>query len=289
MLQTLDLRVYDAHVPDVIWKMESLRHLYLPQRCDDNTRLQLGNLKNLQTLVNFQVGICCSRDLFNFTNLRKLTVHRCSISKGSKEIIPASLGHSLKLLESLSLGGSLEFGATESSLKPKPLKLDLRQLFLGYDSLSELVLYLGIEKLPDYQQFPHEITSLTLGVSKLEEDPMPILEKLPKLRHLDLRWNAFNVRKIVCSRQGFPQLISLSLFVLKNLEEWKMEEGAMLNIQYLQISVCNKLKRLPSAIRFAKTLKQLTIQGMPKAFKDRLVEGGEAFYIVQHVPSIISD
>ncbi|XP_012488114.2 probable disease resistance protein RXW24L [Gossypium raimondii] len=76
-LQTLDLRVggYEIHVPNVIWRMEQLRHLYLPVTCKSRTKLKLGTLRKLLTLVNFNTKNCYLEDLINMTNLRELEIN----------------------------------------------------------------------------------------------------------------------------------------------------------------------------------------------------------------------
>ncbi|KAK5786927.1 hypothetical protein PVK06_041577 [Gossypium arboreum] len=61
----------------------------------------------------------------------------------------------------------------------------------------------------------------------------------------------------------------------------------MPSLQWLEIWNCLNLKMLPEGLRFITTLKELKIESMPKAFKDILEEGGEDFYKVKHVPSII--
>ncbi|MBA0789639.1 hypothetical protein Gotri_000141, partial [Gossypium trilobum] len=78
-LQTLDLRIIgkwsnSIHVPNVIWRMEKLRHLYLPNKCSRKTKLKLGTLRNLQTLVNFNTKNCFLKDLINMTNIRELEI-----------------------------------------------------------------------------------------------------------------------------------------------------------------------------------------------------------------------
>ena len=93
--------------------------------------------------------------------------------------------------------------------------------------------------------------------------------------------------KMVCSTKRFLRLDSLSLCGIYYLEEWKMEEGAMPALRHLEIESCLELKMLPDGLKFITTLQELKIQSMPKAFKDKVVEGGEDFYKVQHVPSII--
>ncbi|EOY13111.1 Disease resistance protein family [Theobroma cacao] len=116
---------------------------------------------------------------------------------------------------------------------------------------------------------------------------MPTLEKLPNLRILKLDHGAFTGKKMVCSAECFPKLDSLTLGWLENLEEWTVDEGAMPTLRHLEIGHCRKLKMLPDGLRFITTLRQLKIEMMPMAFKDKLVEGGEDFFKVQHVPSII--
>lgn len=89
-----------------------------------------------------------------------------------------------------------------------------------------------------------------------------------------------------CSAQGFPRLESLSFVKLHNLEEWEVVEGAIPSLQRLKIEKCINLKMLPKGLRFIKTLKELKIVAMPKAFKDKVEKGGEDFYEDKHAPRI---
>ncbi|XVF82129.1 hypothetical protein PTKIN_Ptkin16aG0020100 [Pterospermum kingtungense] len=91
---------------------------------------------------------------------------------------------------------------------------------------------------------------------------------------------------MICSAGGFPRLFCLSLWSLFNFEELQVNEGAMTALRRLEIVNCWKMKMMPDGLSFITTLQQLAIIGMPKAFKDKLVEGGEDFKKVQHVPSI---
>ncbi|XWS10985.1 hypothetical protein CRYUN_Cryun38cG0045000 [Craigia yunnanensis] len=229
-LRTLDLRVESefssVHVPDVIWKMEQLRHLYLPYGCNRKTKLKLGTLRNLLTLENFNTENCYLEDLLNMVKLRELMI--CVLFhienfeeklKQSQPIIASKCLHSLCILSS-------------------------------------------------------------------NMDPMPTLEKLPNLRILELHHSIYRGGKMVCSAQHFLRLESLSLRRLCYLEEWKVEEGAMPALRHLEIAGCRELKMLPDGLKFITTLKELKIKSMTKAFKDKIVEGGEDFYKVQHVPSI---
>ncbi|TYG47629.1 hypothetical protein E1A91_D11G343900v1 [Gossypium mustelinum] len=113
---------------------------------------------------------------------------------------------------------------------------------------------------------------------------MPTLEKLPNLRVLEFE-GIFKGKEMFCSAQGFPRLESLSLWSLHNLEEWKVDEGAMPS--RLEIGKCGNLKMLPERLRFITTLKELKIESMPKAFKDEVKERGKYFYKVKYVPRIM--
>ncbi|CAL2278361.1 unnamed protein product [Prunus armeniaca] len=62
-------------IPDVIWKMKRLRHLYLPMKYGKRTKkLRFANLNDLQTLKNFPAGIADVKDLTTLPNLRKLVI-----------------------------------------------------------------------------------------------------------------------------------------------------------------------------------------------------------------------
>ncbi|KAB2059609.1 hypothetical protein ES319_A11G317400v1 [Gossypium barbadense] len=278
-LQTLDLRVanYKIHVPNVIWRMEQLRHLYLPDICKKKTKLKLGTLRKLLTLVNFNTKNCYLKDLINMTNLRELVINGpFNIENFNEKTLgenPSIIGS--KYLHSLFILFS---------------SINLRHLVhLLSSSLSICKLSITtarISKLPEYHYFSSHLAYIRLENCQLEEDPMPTLEKLPNLRILEFE-ETFRVNEMFCSAQGFSRLESLSLERLHNLEEWKVDEGAMHSLQRLEIRRCPSLKMLPKGLRFITTLKELKIESMPKAFKDKLVKGGEDFYKVKHVPSII--
>ncbi|MBA0673695.1 hypothetical protein Goklo_007485, partial [Gossypium klotzschianum] len=230
-LQTLDLRVGlgKIHVPNVIWRMEQLRHLYLPRSCKSRTKLKLGTLRKLLTLVNFNTKNCYLKDLINMTNLRELRIN----------------------------------------------------LSFNIENFNEKDIGAKISKLPDYRYFSSHLAYIRLYYCLLEEDPMPTLKKLPNLRILEFE-RSFVGKEMFCSAPGFPKLESVILVELHKLEEWKVDEGAMPSLQRLVIRSCPRLKMLPEGLRFITTLKELKIELMSKAFKDRLEEGEEDFYKVKH-------
>ncbi|MFQ6635530.1 hypothetical protein Gotur_011302, partial [Gossypium turneri] len=281
-LQTLDLRVGDdkIHVPNVIWRMEQLRHLYLPFKCKNITKLKLGTLRKLLTLVNFNTKNCYLEDLINMTNLRELEIYGpFNIENFNDEELgenPPIIGS--KYLHSFSIVGS---GVSSSKIDPR----HLAHLLSNCTSICKMsIISANISELPEYHYFSSHLAYIRLSWCEFEEDPMPTLEKLPNLRILEFE-GSFKRNKMFCSAHGFPQLESL--MSVPNLVEWKVDEGAMPSLQQLEIWCCPRLKMLPEGLRFVTTLKELKIESMLKAFKDRLEEGGEDFYKVKHVPSII--
>ncbi|PRQ57190.1 putative leucine-rich repeat domain, L domain-containing protein [Rosa chinensis] len=123
------------------------------------------------------------------------------------------------------------------------------------------------------------------GRTKLKDDQIKILEKLPNLRVLYLNRLSFESETLVFSQGGFPHLEFLTLNRLFDLKEWRVEEEAMPSLQRLRIQLCYKLRAVPDELQEITTLKELTIDGMPSRFCSRVREGGEDFYKIKHVPS----
>ncbi|TYI58267.1 hypothetical protein E1A91_D11G343700v1 [Gossypium mustelinum] len=280
-LQTLDLRVdsYRIHVPNVIWRMEELRHLYLGFDFESSSKLKLGTLRKLLTLVNFNTKNCYLKDLINMTNLRELEIFGPFNIENFNE---KELGENPPIIGSKYLYSLSIITLGDESIDPK----HLAQLLSNCTSICKLSIGIRISELPEYHYFSSHLAYIQLSCCNLEKDPMPTLEKLPNLRILELEEN-FKGKEMFCSVQGFPRLESLNIGELCNFEEWEVDEGAMPSLQRLGITRCPRLKMLPEGLRFITTLKELKIVSMPKVFKDRLEEGGEDFYKVKHVPSII--
>uniref|UniRef100_A0A2P2N158 Putative disease resistance protein At1g50180 n=1 Tax=Rhizophora mucronata TaxID=61149 RepID=A0A2P2N158_RHIMU len=270
-LQTLDLLTWNStvQIPNVIWKMQGLRHLYLPESCgDDSERWQLANLTNLQTIVNFPWEKCDIREIVRLKNLRKLVIDDPKFAT-----IFNSSDVTLDLLHSLS------FVSNEGST--------VVRVITGCPHLYKLRIEGQIEKLPECHQFSLNLAKLNLQGSELMEDPMTTLEKLPNLRILRLQMNSYLGKEMTCSNKGFPQLKSLYLYDLPNLEEWKLERGAMVNLCHLEISNCTYLKMVPDGLMFITSLQELVIRSMLKAFRNRLENGGEDHCKIKRVSSVV--
>ncbi|KAL4322709.1 hypothetical protein AHAS_Ahas14G0237600 [Arachis hypogaea] len=275
-LQTLNLQTVSkvswdstVEIPNVISKLKRLRHLYLPSWCgNDDNQLQLEHLTNLQTLVNFPASKCNVKDLLKLKKLRKLVLNDPRYFEQFCEIFNPP-NERLECLESLSLRTDM--------LSFPDKAVNLEKLVLGCPSLRKLKIEGRVERLPEASLFPPHLAKLTLWGSRLMEDPMVTLEKLPNLKFLN-GWEMFIGKKMACSQNGFPQLKSLVLRGLPNLEEWTVENQAMPNLYRLGISDCNKLKTVPDGLKFVSGLREIEIRWMPKSFKTRLATDGEDYH-----------
>ena len=279
-LQTINKVSWDStvEIPNIIWKLKRLRHLYLPNWCGNVPGiLQLENLINLQTLVNFPASKCDVSDLLKLKRLRKLVLNDPRYFQNFSESFTLC-NQKLECLESLSLKTDL--------LSFPDQEVDVEKLVLGCPSLHKLHVEGRMERLPEAQLFPPQLSKLTLWGCKLVEDPMVTLEKLPNLKYLSC-WEMYVGKKMVCSINGFPKLEVLAIRGFSNLEEWVVENQAMPHLCRLSISDCNKLKGVPDGLTFVAGLRELEIRWMPKSFKIRLGIDGEDYHKVQHVPSIV--
>ncbi|KAI8537634.1 hypothetical protein RHMOL_Rhmol09G0039500 [Rhododendron molle] len=216
-LQTLELSTNMYHdpiqLPDEICEAKQIRHLIglfkWPFRVD--------NMKNLQTLEKVIVEDQMEFNPMDMINLRELHVHyerndgkRCTLD---------SIG-GLRSLQSLQLAVSVgnEKMIPEVHLYPLSHCQPLLQLRLAPASPIS-----PVWKFPTDMNFPN-LKYLVLYLSGATEDPMPMLEKLPKLTVLGLV--CYDGNKLVCAAGGFPQLEILQL-IHCDVDELQLEGGAM--------------------------------------------------------------
>ncbi|XP_056867279.1 probable disease resistance protein At1g58602 [Raphanus sativus] len=266
---------YPLYVPNIFKGMQELRYLSLPSgRMHDKTKLELGNLINLETLKFFSTKHSSVTDLHCMTRLRNLLIifneEGCTM-----ETLSSSLSK-LRHLESLSIDYNHFKVCAPSNDDDKGFVLDCIHL-------KKLELCIYMPGLPDETHLPSHLTTISLTGCCLKEDPMLILEKLLHLKEVDLGKRSFCGRRMVCSRGGFPQLQMLLFLGLHEWEEWIVEEGSMPLLHTLDVSYCAKLKEVPNGIQFLTSLKYLC---MGEEWKQSLSEGGEDYYKVQHVISV---
>ncbi|PQQ09113.1 putative disease resistance protein [Prunus yedoensis var. nudiflora] len=226
---------------------------------------------NLLTVVNIGIQASDLDDFVKLTNLRKLGV--ITFDRGEKKEKGTNI--IFKHLQSLSVVSRFWNLAIQWNI------------VLRCPNIYKLQLEGHIRELPEDLMCLTNLTKLKLiefGV--LKDDHIKVLEKLPSLRMLFAKLGNFQ-GSLVCSKGGFPFLEFLSLRFLGKLKEWKVEKGAMPSLCRLHIEHCSSLEAVPDGLQHITTLKELTIEGMRPEFCSRLGEGGEDFYKIQRVQSVI--
>lgn len=257
-LETLDVKhTFINSLPDSIWKLKHLRHLNL-----NNIRLamQPRSSPTLLTLWGLFVDekISVKNGLNKLLHLRELGMSfNLSSSQGDLLDWIANLTD----LQSLRLR-SKDGAGHASKLILKPLPNLLR--------LSHLNLLGNLERLPEHREFPPTLKVLTLSISQLDKDPMRTLGQLPSLTVLRLLANSYLGKEMVCPQKSFPKLRVLKLWVLNDLEDWDVEEGAMKSLKELNIRRCLKLKNIPPRLLQQRTLEELILTGMPVTFTNQV-------------------
>ncbi|CAH2038395.1 unnamed protein product, partial [Thlaspi arvense] len=278
LLLYLNLGVVDllhlVYVPNVLKEMQELRYLVLPRSMHEKTKLELCDLVKLESLTNFSTKHSRVRDLLGMPKLRVLSLNisgRCAF-----ETLSSSL-HELRNLETLSIYDGQKISAD---------RIHGGEIVMDFIHLKELTLSMHMPRFPDEYRFPPHLAHIWLIGCRMEEDPMPILEKLLHLKSVCFSSGAFLGRRMVCSRGGFPRLCALKVSYQKEMEEWRVEQGSMPCLRTLTIDNCRKLKELPEGLSYVTSLKELKIERMKRDWSEKLVPGGDDYCKVQHIPSV---
>ncbi|KAH6837303.1 hypothetical protein C2S53_003090 [Perilla frutescens var. hirtella] len=231
-LEVFDIALnFMVAVPDIIWEMESLQHLYMSNIICQKP-LKIDALRNLQTLTYISVDNW-TYELSGFkmmATLCKLGIEEVDENTDISKLF-ASLAE-LDHIYSLILRG-FHFRSLPS--------LDGLGILRN---VHELKLEGHLTRLPTANNFPPELWRLALVNSCLDEDPMPILEKLPELKGLHLQ-NAYAGQQMVISPYGFGELDELVIEELWHLRNLQVGQHALEILRRLEINSCPYLDTLP--------------------------------------------
>ncbi|CAI9118040.1 OLC1v1019545C1 [Oldenlandia corymbosa var. corymbosa] len=285
LLHTLNLEVkYEIKIPDVLWRMKRLRHLYFSfKHCTDVGKLRLHGLRELETLWALQGEVDEIADLSELINLRALY----AIVKDDYNLYALlySINMNGQNLHEINLSiDHCDFISTEEGY-------DLLLKVLTCKNLHRLYFDAKLVEFPNYENgFLQGLAMLRLSGNNMEEDPMEALGQLPQLRSLVLGRDAYMGECMICHERGFPQLRSLIFNRQPNLEYWRVDEGSMPKLSHLEIWDCDSLFMVPHGLIFVKGLKEIKFGGMPYEFCDRVTmedgQEGDDYYKIKHVPSI---
>ncbi|XP_019151864.1 PREDICTED: probable disease resistance RPP8-like protein 4 [Ipomoea nil] len=203
-LLTLNIRgCGEVSIHPSFWKMKQLRHVLVDM---ENWRYKGTNrdrsiisstsvsLENLRTLEWVSIEIIQLAGVQSLSRLRRLGIYS---HFGQKIEQLFSSMPPLENLEKLSL----------SFIYPANIGGMLRLNLSGYHSLLKLRIKGCLFKLPNVDAFPPNLVKLCLFYTKMDEDPMKILKRLPKLKFLKLIDGYGGLSVMDFSGAGsFPQL-----------------------------------------------------------------------------------
>ncbi|XP_047949708.1 probable disease resistance protein At1g58602 [Salvia hispanica] len=241
-LEVLDIaQNFMVEVPDIIGEMGSLRNLHMSDVIFPHP-LKIDTLENLETLTNISIYDWAEvSSLETWNHITKLGIEDVDENLDVGKLF-ASLAK-LKILQHLTLRG-FRFRSMPCLDKIGVVR-----------ELWKLRVDGRLDRLPRASNFPLRIRDLVLVNTCLEEDPMPVLEKLSSLQRLRLS-NAFTGREMVIQYEGFPELVSLSINELWNLRNIQVGKDAMWCLCQLEIMNCPHLETLPEGIRYMGFLEQ---------------------------------
>ncbi|XP_043694569.1 disease resistance protein RPM1 [Telopea speciosissima] len=283
-LQTLD--VCDTEVkelPKSVEHLQNLRNLimyhYDLKQSDffdfvQGTRVpfDIRKLESLQVLASIEADDDMIKQLGNMTQLRRIGITKVRSTQVQQLCVTIK---NLHLLRSLFLMASDEHEVLQmDDLKCPP------------PNLARLTLVGKLKSVPSWFGSLNDLTFLFLKYSQLRENPLNQIHALTNLRRLTLS-NAYEGTLLHFQPKWFPMLKMLRLWNLSQLNEVRIENGAMPDIEELWMSGCCKLLMLPQGIEYLCKLKELTLDAMPDQFVNRLRgEGSIDRGRIAHIPQI---
>ena len=285
-LQTLNLRMCGdlKKLPNEVLNMQQLRHIEMSScNADGEIRVPsgIGMLTNLHTFCGLYAGDGIAQELSSLTQLRELGVKRV-YDDHADELLRSVM----KMVDLVSL--SLEAETTwvnEDDDSRKTTFLPSLEGFLPPPLLHELHLVGRLVEFPEWIASMGNLTRLNLSFSYLSDSPTPVLQFLPKLKHLNL-WHACNfsyIGKEFCPAGGFQQLETFTL-ACDSLVGWtEIENGAFPSLKYLCFD-CPKLKLLPEGLQNLSELQKLGIYPLHHDLQRRL--NGREKYKIEHIVTL---
>ncbi|KAH7521604.1 hypothetical protein FEM48_Zijuj07G0050800 [Ziziphus jujuba var. spinosa] len=245
-LETIHVQGWtDMSIPNEIWMMKQLRHLYIPYGIELKPPSKVGHtLSNLKVLslvhVDKKTSILFQKSLF--PNLRKL--HLGKLLEG---VIDESMASEIL--------ASLESLRNLQTLKLRMFKFGQRlDLFSSSSSSSKLTKITFVDcKFLDSNHF------------------MGSLGKLANLQILKINKCDMSSRQLHFMAGEFPQLEVFKMIGLRDIEAWELETHAMPNLQHLVIKRCTSLRNLPDELWSLANLRMVQVSDIETDLKEKLV------------------
>lgn len=285
-LETLDLKhTYVTDLPVEITKLIKLRHLpvyryetvsYSHTKYGFRTPADLGSLQSLQKLAYIEADDDRShivmRQLGRLTQLRRLCILKLKKEDGAALCLSISC---LSNLRAFSVSALDEEEVLDlQNLSPPPF---LEKIYLSGRLLA----------LPKWLPTLDSLVKMHLRWSRLKQDPLPFLQSLPNLVHLELQV-VYDWKVLSFKSKGFKKLKWLGLDDFVELRHIEMEEGAMPSLVQLIIQRCKSLQHVPSGIQHLSKLRVLEFLDVHEELVQKLKQDiqSEDYGRVSHIPEL---
>ncbi|XP_034708557.1 disease resistance protein RPP13-like [Vitis riparia] len=287
-LQTLDSGDNYIRIPHTIWKLKQMRHLNcwrgtISSRQSMRETWVEGHL-GVHQMTNLQTLYLEAGDWLKDNNLGKLAHHHLKqlklnleyhseLKEGSFRSIAQLTGlQKLKLLSDNFIE-SEGLSTSNAEVESTPILFPGLESFSHHKCLYKLHLVGPIRKLPvETTLYPPNLMQLKLFRTRMEEDPMPILGRLPNLRILTLLPNSYVGTGMNCPHGGFLRLEFLQMQGLVSLEDLSVAEGAMPNLKTLKIEFCREVRKFPDGLLQLKKLQRLNLYFLPNELISEVLE-----------------
>lgn len=233
-LELLDL----AEIPyldhkDVIWKLKSPRHLYIGCIYYDISSPKIVSFKKIQTLKYITNKSLEPNQVAELTSLRKLGL-RLDADSDSSDLFKSLA--TLRRFSSLSIDVMTFFERD-----------DISAAFLnGFGTLHHLTnlklkFCYSLSRLPGVDDFPPNLSYLSLIGTDLDEDSVQVLKELPKLCYLRMSIASYH-RRLSILKNEFPKLQVLFLQGFWRMFVLHVDDDAMPELRRLEIYKCENLR-----------------------------------------------
>lgn len=238
-------------LPSSLWSIAALKHVHVYQVLHWKAQ-EIRTKRSLQTLYVFSIMQC---DALTW----KRTIR--SLQKMSQHVSWCLGIASTKRVKEKETQEHEEYNLDirVDALESKVDGLELSGCFKEHHVLNDV--------LPHHNLFPNFLLQLKISCPNiLNDDPMPILERLPRLEVLEIVNSSYTGKSITCSSEGFLALRSLVLMDL-GLEEWNLQQGSMAFLAVLTLK-CTMLRSISNVLHQLDDLVELRLICMPQLSVD---------------------
>ncbi|XP_052136246.1 disease resistance protein RPM1-like [Oryza glaberrima] len=286
-LQTLDIKQTKIEkLPRGITKIKKLRHLLADRYEDENKSefryfigvqapKELSNLEELRTLETVEASKDLAEQLKKLMQLRSVWIDNIRTADCTNLFATLS---KMPLLSSLLLSASHE-NETLCLEALKPESEELHRLIVRGCWAARTLEY------PIFRDHGKNLKYLVISWCRLQEDPLLLLAPyVPNLVFLSLN-RVNSAITLVLSADCFPQLKTLVLKRMPDVNHLEIIGGALQHIEGLYVVSLPKLDNVPQGIESLRYLKKLWLLGLHKNFRSQWQKNG-MHQKMQHVPEL---